>query len=434
MLTRFVRSFDGTSLCMSTTGDERNSPLILVNSWTTSGGGVPVKMVDMLANRRFVARYDRRGTGASSRDVEALGLDAQVEDVIAVADALQLDTTDVLAFFDATPIAIAAAARFPRRFARLVLWHPIVDGADWIPRTRVQGLIDLARTDWTLALHTLATILAPRGPVDFQRSLAKGFETSLTQDTFVRSLEATQATSVIEEARVVESDTLILSPSGAGLPLRYAQQTASLIANATLMPVDQSVPFLNEETIALILRFLDGATGDVALRAPTSGTAVILFTDIVSSTELTERMGDAAFRDASRALDTGLREAIRDAGGVAIDGKLLGDGVLATFPSAAQAIDGARRCLALSAASELGLHIGLHAGDVIREEGNVYGGAVNIASRICGLCEPGEVLVSDTVRSLARTSAGVTFEDRGEHALKGVADPQRVYAVRKDGA
>ena len=165
-----------------------------------------------------------------------------------------------------------------------------------------------------------------------------------------------------------------------------------------------------------------------------TGTAVILFTDIVSSTALTERMGDVAFRDASRALDAGLRAAIRDAGGAAIDGKLLGDGVLATFPSAAQAIDGARRCLALSAASELGLHIGLHAGDVIREDNNVYGGAVNIASRICGLSAPGEILVSDVVRGMARSSAGVEFEDRGEQEMKGVGEPVRVYAVRGEGA
>jgi adenylate cyclase len=80
------------------------------------------------------------------------------------------------------------------------------------------------------------------------------------------------------------------------------------------------------------------------------------------------------------------------------------------------------------------LHIGLHAGDVIREGDNVYGGAVNIASRICGLCAPGEVLVSATVRDLARTSAGVGFDDRGEQALKGIEDGVRVYAVRGDGA
>ncbi len=55
---------------------------------------------------------------------------------------------------------------------------------------------------------------------------------------------------------------------------------------------------------------------------------------------------------------------------------------------------------------------------------------MNIASRISGLSAPGEVLVSRTVVDLARTSAGVTFEDRGEHALKGVGDAVRVYAVR----
>jgi adenylate cyclase len=70
---------------------------------------------------------------------------------------------------------------------------------------------------------------------------------------------------------------------------------------------------------------------------------------------------------------------------------------------------------------------------VIREEGNVYGGAVNIASRVCALCEPGEILVSTTVRDLARTSAGVTFEDRGEHALKGIEDAVRLYNVRWRG-
>jgi len=68
---------------------------------------------------------------------------------------------------------------------------------------------------------------------------------------------------------------------------------------------------------------------------------------------------------------------------------------------------------------------------VIREENNVYGGAVNIAARISGLSAPGEVLVSETVRSLARTSAGVQFDDRGEQELKGVGEAVRVWAARK---
>jgi len=67
---------------------------------------------------------------------------------------------------------------------------------------------------------------------------------------------------------------------------------------------------------------------------------------------------------------------------------------------------------------------------VVESRHNVYGGAVNIASRISGLSAPGEVLVSDIVRGLARTSAGVRFEDRGKQALKGVGEPQRLFAVR----
>jgi len=84
----------------------------------------------------------------------------------------------------------------------------------------------------------------------------------------------------------------------------------------------------------------------------------------------------------------------------------------------------------------LPLHLGIHAGAVTREKDpdgrdNVYGGAVNIAARISGLSEPGEVLVSETVRSLARTSAGVRFEDRGEQSLKGVGEAVRVWVVRE---
>jgi len=56
---------------------------------------------------------------------------------------------------------------------------------------------------------------------------------------------------------------------------------------------------------------------------------------------------------------------------------------------------------------------------------------VNIAARISGLSAPGEVLVSERVRSLARTSAGVRFEDRGEQSLKGVEDAVRVWVVRE---
>jgi len=126
-----------------------------------------------------------------------------------------------------------------------------------------------------------------------------------------------------------------------------------------------------------------------------------------------------------------MRVAIRDSGGTAVEGKTLGDGVLAVFTSAKQAIGCAQACHVAAGAAGLALHAGIHAGDVIREADNVYGGAVNIAARVAAASAAGETLVSGTVRELARTSSRVVFEDRGEQALKGIEEPVRVWAVRQ---
>jgi class 3 adenylate cyclase len=242
----------------------------------------------------------------------------------------------------------------------------------------------------------------------------------------------------------VQAKSLVLYRRGVRVVSdQTAQRIAAKIPDARLVLLEGSegLPFAGdaESALTVIDAFVPSRAStvhprpsiDAATLSRAINTTVILFADIVDSTALTESMGDAAFRERASPLDVSLREIITSAGGTAIDGKLLGDGVLATFPSASQAIDAALRCAYAGDHQSLSLHVGIHAGDVIREANNVYGGAVNIASRISALSAPGEVLVSDVVRGLARTSAGVTFEDRGEHALKGVADTQRVFAVHQ---
>jgi class 3 adenylate cyclase len=163
------------------------------------------------------------------------------------------------------------------------------------------------------------------------------------------------------------------------------------------------------------------------------GVAVLVFLDISDSSALTERLGDATFRERARDLDASLRQIIRDHRGVPIEGRLLGDGVMATFASARQAIEAAFKCRACGNDCGLPLHIGIHAGDVIHEDGNVFGGAVNIAARIADTAAAGEVFVSETVRGLARTSTQAEMSDRGEYVLKGIADKHRLYAAHAPG-
>ena len=216
--------------------------------------------------------------------------------------------------------------------------------------------------------------------------------------------------------------------------LEFATGLASGIPDARLALLEGAsiLPWVGDMEVAwaAIDEFLgEGEEARAAVQLP-EGMAVILFTDIADSTSLTERLGDSAFRGRARELDTTLRSVIRESGGAPVEGKVLGDGVMAVFTSARDAIEGALRCNAATEGTGLQLHLGIHAGDVIREGNNVYGGAVNIAARIAGASAPGEILASDVVRGLARTSAGVSFDDRGEHELKGIGEAQRLFAVK----
>jgi class 3 adenylate cyclase len=250
-----------------------------------------------------------------------------------------------------------------------------------------------------------------------------------------------QPADILSAAKDIRAPTLVVRHTGlTWLSMASTRNLVAEIPGARIVTIEGTYSDNIAQAATAVADFLAGyAPGTAALLEAletathrpmaASGTAVILFADIADSTALTERLGDAAFRGKARDLDAALRAIIRGNAGTAIEGKLLGDGVLAVFTSARQAIEAALACGAAGSHAGLPLHLGLHAGDVIREDNNVYGGAVNIASRVSGLSAPGEVLVSETVRSLARTSAGVTFEDRGEQALKGVGEAVRVYEV-----
>jgi class 3 adenylate cyclase len=253
---------------------------------------------------------------------------------------------------------------------------------------------------------------------------------AISPEMAIRAVETSAAIDVSGILAEVRTPTLVVEFAGSRAGSR-ARDVASIIPDARLLSFAGDITAMWEaDYTTAVMAFLN--EDDTNPTVAPSGTAIVFFADIVDSTVLTERLGDAAFREKARDLDSALRAIIRDNGGTPIEGKLLGDGVLATFSSASQAIAAALACGQAGEDGGLPLHLGLHAGDVIREDNNVFGGAVNVAARISGLSAAGEVLVSDTVRSLARTSAGVSFEDRGEQKLKGVGEAVRVWAVGEE--
>jgi len=438
---RYCTTSDGVSIAFHAMGS--GPPLILSSPFTFSHIGLEMQfpparaLYERFAAKHTLVRWDPRNYGLSQRGVD-VDFGRWALDIEAVADKLGFDRFDLVALNWGSVLQVR-----PERMRRLVLAPATpIRGADLLADPEQAAVRSLAEKNWDVYTETLANFLQGWDG-DNAHAYALFMRESINQADYLRGMASWRTWDVSPFLPGITCPTLIVASletsKGARVSVSAKQSSliASAIPNARLTQIADFRP-LNPKLADLIEEFLDEEPFEGSSARPSasasSGMAVILFTDIVSSTELTERMGDAAFREVSRALDAGLRGAIRECGGTTVEAKTLGDGVLATFGSAAQAIEGARRCLALSAASELGLHIGVHAGDVIREEGNVFGGAVNIASRICGLSAAGEILVSDVVRGMARSSAGVVFEDRGEQEMKGVGEPVRVYAVRTEGA
>src|SRR5437870_2814794 len=385
----------------------------------------------------ILVRYDHRGFGLSDRSITTFPLDDLVKDLEAVVDKLALDMFVLMAMGGCTgPVAASYAASHPQRVAKLVL----AGGFTRVPpalHRQIDALM-LPESDWRFVSETIARLTLSWGWDDDEtaRPLAAWFRESSTYETFKDFWRDIEKWDVRGLLAAIQAPTLIATAAEGPLGgMEQARELASLVPDAHLLVAEGATHGERARTWrAAIGSFLYGPAvargANTTQKGASSGTAIILFADITDSTALTERLGDDAFRAKARELDGALRAVIREHAGPPIEGKLLGDGVLAVFTSARQAIQAALACARAGNDAGLPLHLGLHAGDVIREEGNVYGGAVNIASRISGMATPGEVLVSDIVRGLARTSAGVAFEDRGDQRLKGVSDAVRVWAVK----
>ena len=449
---QYARTSDGVSLAYWSLGS--GTPLIWMPPFPFSHVQLewedPARRAffERIAEGVTLLRYDSRGIGMSERGDLDYSLQAHSRDLEAVANRAELERFSLYAYLHMGPAAIAYAAEHPERVSHVILFCSYANGRDYTQSPQGQAIGALVEKDWETYKDVAALILsrwiAGEHGIHYANLIQESATAEVTR-AFMNAVDGYQVSDLLPE---IKCPVLVLHRQGLRWPpVEIARGLASRIPNARLMMFSGSSAALHLEDVDAIVgamsEFLvtDGAGGSWKRKTEVPGTAIILFADIADSTELTERLGDAAFRDKARALDEALRRAITSNGGTAIEGKLLGDGVLATFGAAREAIGCAMAIHRMAGSRVQGqgsgnddepllLHIGIHAGDVIREQGNVFGGAVNIAARVASEAAAGETLVSQTVRDLARTSARVTFEDRGEREMKGVSEPVRVFAIR----
>jgi class 3 adenylate cyclase len=228
---------------------------------------------------------------------------------------------------------------------------------------------------------------------------------------------------------LVNAPTLVMHRTGDSMvPLAHGQYVAEHIEGARLIELPGTDHFWWTEGIDQIIdeteEFLTGAR---SVPEPDRVLASVLFTDIVDSTRQAADLGDRGWRLLLNRHDALAERQVERYGGRLI--KSTGDGVLAMFDGPARSVRCAREISDGAHALGVELRAGVHTGEVELRGDDITGLGVSIASRIEGLAQPGEVLVSRTVTDLVAGS-GLDFDDRGEHDLKGVPGRWQLFAAR----
>ena len=433
----FCKTSDGLTIAYATIGE--GSPVVYASGWPTQmekewESDSSRSFLESLAEGCQLVRYDMRGSGLSDRDVDDFSLEALRRDLDAVIDHLSLDKFDLLSMgMLAGPIAMQYAADHHEKVKRMVLSSPFIRGGTMISEERGRALVDYV-SNFGMPFSQfnddpdidMATV---RGVQERQEMAAS----PKVQGTLLKAVFGVDVEHLIDK---ITLPTLIFHARKDGIPFKQGRELASRLPDVNFVPIEGSSSAAQSQAdlkVREIREFLGLAplTKKGAAAAPDINT--ILFTDIESSTALTQRLGDEKARDVLREHERIVREQLAAHAGAEV--KTMGDGFMASFGSASGALECAiamQKAFATYnqlADEPVRIRVGLNAGEPIAEEDDLFGTAVILAARIAAKADGGEILVSDVVRQLV-AGRSFMFNDRGETELRGFEDPVRVYEVR----
>ncbi len=336
--------------------------------------------------------------------------------------------------------AVRYAAEHPAAVAGLVLWAPVLDDAAHRRRSATTAMREMARLDWDAYAEVAGSAFGFASP-DGAKAWAEMVRQSGDAAGYIMVMESVSAINLMPEAARLRVPALIFhNRQNRFVRVEMVQETAATIPGARLVVLEHGVGHVLgdlERQCSAIDGLFSGAFGRAAVDPGPSPTPfrTMLFTDLEGHTAMMSRLGDAKGREVLREHERITREALAAHGGQEV--KTMGDGFMASFGSAQKAIECA---IALQQAVQGGIggqrlriRAGLNAGEPIAEDDDLFGSSVIAAARIAARATGGQVLVADVVRQLV-AGKGFLFHDTGEHDLKGLEEPVRLWELRWEGA
>jgi len=418
---QYAMSPDGTSIGFQKFGDG----LPVLRTPALMGALRLNDVVDSRANDasaalpgRSIVRYDRRGIGYSDRSVTDFSMEAAMGDLGAVVDAVSSEPVAIGATWDHGPVALRYAAEYPQRVSHLILETTFIRGVDLLTTTSTRFVDAILREDWDYFLRVISRV-----EVSLDRPQSDMFEAiareEMSHDVMKSWFTAIGAYDATEWLDAITAPTLIVQRTRTSIDERAygpLRELAARIPGATLVRGDGA------KRRAAIAEFLG-----VSVRSEEVGAfRTVMFTDLVSSTALTEQFGDDAAQRTLETHDAVVRRALASHEGIEV--KHTGDGIMAAFHSAANAVSAASEILGRLRSESVNVRIGLNAGEPIARDGDLYGTAVNLAARVCDAAEPGQALATGVVRDL---TAGKGVGWGSDHVIepKGFEESVTVFVL-----
>ena len=393
-----------------------------------------VRLIEALAAHWRIILFDKRGSGLSDRQ-NTPDMEMRADDLRAVLDAVGSTAAILVGVAEGGALAMFFAATHPGRVAALVTvdgWARVAWAPDY-PHGMTQeayqadtedmakrwGTLELAK-DWVEAE-------LPSLPDDeeFVRWLAKAMRHAASPGAALQFQEIWYGTDVRGVLGSIQAPTLVIATeafTGAAVGVDAAEITRYLadhIPGAELRTVagTEMAPYTSDPDVLVneISRFVDTIRAEQAEFDRVLTT--IVFTDIVGSTERAAEMGDRAWKELLQRHHQVVRAMLGRYRGAEV--ATAGDGFFATFDGPARAVRCAQAMV--KALEPLGVEIraGVHTGEIEQMGDNIGGLAVHIGARVGAIAGASEVVVSSTVHDLV-VGSGLTFEDRGVQAFKGV--------------
>ena len=444
-MTRYATTDDGVSIAYQVVG-EGPIDLVFVHSFVSHVEvfwELPAfeRFVGELSSWARVILFDKRGVGLSDRLSVIPTIEARLDDLRAVLDAVGSVRTLVVGNNDGGALAALFAATYPERTLGLVLWRGGVRTArapdyPWgMSEDRFEERLRRRMVIWgdesmgeeaaRMAYPGIGERLAGdpvfvRWRTRLQRYAASPGDLA----RFSRVWFTTDARSVLPLIQVPAA--VVMRTGWIDAYVQEAKWTADQIAGAQLVPVpgDGDDVYLGDvgEVAEAIRGFAQSIEEEHA--AFDRVLATVLFTDIVGSSERAAELGDRAWKQLVEQHHARVRALLARYRGHEVD--TAGDGFFATFDGPGRAVRCAQAIVRSVGTLGIEVRAGVHTGEVETIDGKAGGLAVVIGARIGALAGASEVLGSQTVRDLTAGS-GIVFEDAGEHELKGVPDRWRVY-------